>query len=688
MSVTITNIPGDQVLSTSRGVINSNFTNLKVAVESNQASISTLQTDVSDLQTDVGDIPALIAADLAAFTGSSAVVTLGTVSTGTWSATTIAVAKGGTGLTTTPANGKLLIGNGSGYSLANITAGTNITITNSAGGIKIDATGGGGGGGTVTDVSVATANGVSGTVANSTTTPDITIILGDITPSKVNSVVISGSATPTLAVTGTTTVSGANTGDQTNITGNAATATKLATARAINGVNFDGTAPITITAAAGTLTGGTLNSGVTASSLTSVGTLANLTVTNPIVADVTGNAATATLASAASVLSPGRTINGTAFDGSSNITITAAAGTLTGSTLNATVVTSSLTSVGTLANLTVTNPITGAVSGNAGTATKLATGRTIAVTGDLAYTSPSFDGSGNVTAAGTLATVNSNVGSFTSANITVNAKGLITAASNGSGGGSGDIVATLVNSEVSITTGTTLTSGAFSKMHVCSGTSADYTVILPAVSGNAGKIIGFRMDPGLTKLVTVDGNSTELIDGRQTRVMWTNEVAILLCDGTEWIKIAGKSIPMRAQMSLSVYQSPVVSGVATKVLLDTFAYDTTSMADTTNSKIICRRPSYYDVQAQIAYSVDSAPTPMISGAITLAAAYTNGASSVFSAYSLPAISFPEPKGITTIRLAAADYIELNGSQYTGADATFMPFPTGNTVLTVSEQITW
>jgi hypothetical protein len=72
------------------------------------------------------------------------------------------------------------------------------------------------------------------------------------------------------------------------------------------------------------------------------------------------------------------------------------------------------------------------VSGNAGTATALATGRTISITGDMAYTSPSFDGTGNVTAAGTLATVNANTGSFGSStaipNFTVNGKGLITAA--------------------------------------------------------------------------------------------------------------------------------------------------------------------------------------------------------------------------------------------------------------------
>jgi hypothetical protein len=69
-----------------------------------------------------------------------------------------------------------------------------------------------------------------------------------------------------------------------SLIGNADTATKLATARAINGVNFDGSAAITVTAAAGTLSGATLASGVTASSLTSVGTLASLTVTGTVTA--------------------------------------------------------------------------------------------------------------------------------------------------------------------------------------------------------------------------------------------------------------------------------------------------------------------------------------------------------------------------------------------------------------------
>jgi hypothetical protein len=79
---------------------------------------------------------------------------------------------------------------------------------------------------------------------------------------------------------------------------------------------------------------------------------------------------------------------------------------------------------------TFSNTITGSITGNAGTATALATGRTIAITGDLSYTSGAFDGTGNVTGTGTLATVNSNIGAFTK--ITINAKGLATAGAQAS----------------------------------------------------------------------------------------------------------------------------------------------------------------------------------------------------------------------------------------------------------------
>ncbi len=64
------------------------------------------------------------------------------------------------------------------------------------------------------------------------------------------------------------------------LTGNASSATQLATARKINGVNFNGTSDITVTAAAGTLTGTTLNSTVTDSSLEQLGTLRDLEVAN------------------------------------------------------------------------------------------------------------------------------------------------------------------------------------------------------------------------------------------------------------------------------------------------------------------------------------------------------------------------------------------------------------------------
>lgn len=59
---------------------------------------------------------------------------------------TLAIARGGTNLGTTPTNGQLLIGNGTGYTLSTLTAGSNITVTNASGSITIASTASGSGG--------------------------------------------------------------------------------------------------------------------------------------------------------------------------------------------------------------------------------------------------------------------------------------------------------------------------------------------------------------------------------------------------------------------------------------------------------------------------------------------------------------------------------------------------------------
>lgn len=71
----------------------------------------------------------------------------------------VPVANGGTGLTSTPLNGQLNIGNGSGFTRATLTAGSNISITNGAGSITIASTAGGG---------VTSLNGQTGAITNTT----------------------------------------------------------------------------------------------------------------------------------------------------------------------------------------------------------------------------------------------------------------------------------------------------------------------------------------------------------------------------------------------------------------------------------------------------------------------------------------------------------------------------------------
>ena len=66
-----------------------------------------------------------------------------------------------------------------------------------------------------------------------------------------------------------------------------------------------------------------------------------------------------------------------------------------------------------------------------GSAATLTTGRTIGMTGDVSWTSASFNGSANVTGTATLANSGVTAATYTNATVTVDAKGRVTSASNG-----------------------------------------------------------------------------------------------------------------------------------------------------------------------------------------------------------------------------------------------------------------
>ncbi|MFI8608503.1 hypothetical protein ACIGFL_09280 [Pseudomonas sp. NPDC077649] len=257
----------------------------------------------------------------------------------------------------------------------------------------------------------------------------------------------------------------------------------------------------------------------------------------------------------------------------------------------------------------------------------------------------------------------------------------------GGGGGSGDIVSALVNSEVSVTGAVTLDATAFGKMHACSGTTVNYTVTLPAASGNAGKVIGFRMASGLTKLVTLDGNASETIDGATVRQMWANEVAILLCSGTSWTKIAGKTIPMACGMYPTAAVNVALFPTFTAVPMDATIFDTSGMmADAVNDRINILRPAVYRLSANCYYQGASGQSVELqcivnkNGVISAVGSYTEWRT-VASGEPVRVIFFDDAN------LVAGDYVHLSArlkttirALYTN-DATF-------TFLKISEVPSW
>ena len=372
--------------------------------------------------------------------------------------------------------------------------------------------------GSVTTVSVVSANGVSGVVANPTSTPAITLTLGAITPTSVTS---------TGTVTGTN-LSGVNTGDQTialsgDVTGSGtgSFATTLATVntttgsfgsattvpqfivdgkgRITNVVNVPivsgGVGTVTSVAGTGTVSGLTLSGTVTSSGSLTLGGTLSLT---------SGQVTTALGYTPYNATNPAGYTSNTGTVTSITGTGSVSGLTLTGSVTNA----GNLTLGGTL---TLTSgQVTTALGFTPGTGTVTSVGATgtsdITVTGSPVTSTGSFA----ISLANTAVTPNTYGSSTFVPVITVDSKGRITNVTNTAiSGGNGTVTSVTVNGTSGriTSTGSPITSAGAVTLDLA------VTPVVPSTYGSSTTVPVFSVDAygrvtGVTNTAITGGGSS------------------------------------------------------------------------------------------------------------------------------------------------------------------------------------
>ncbi len=188
----------------------------------------------------------------------------------------------------------------------------------------------------------------------------------------------------------------------------------------------------------------------------------------------------------------------------------------------------------------------------------------------------------------------------------------------------------------------------------CDVSGANCTATLPAASGNAGLVLEFKLTTAPAgNTLTIDGNSSETIDGATTLVLYAlNESVTLLCDGSNWKILIDGRIPHRCLLTNNAAQT-ISNSTLTIVTFNTETFDDYGMHSTSSNtgRINILRTGQYWLFAFTIFA--SATTGVRQIYYKVNGSYTQAAIFPIAAGNETQVYFP-----ALVNLTAGDYVEM------------------------------
>jgi hypothetical protein len=205
-----------------------------------------------------------------------------------------------------------------------------------------------------------------------------------------------------------------------------------------------------------------------------------------------------------------------------------------------------------------------------------------------------------------------------------------------------------------------------------------FTLTLPAASGNTGLTFYITKIDSSTNIVTIDGNSSETIDGTTTKLLGSQYDSIVItCNGSNWFSVS-KDYDIATRCKTAAGQS-IPNATDTVVDFGTKDFDTHNAVTTGASwKFTAPEAGKYLVEAMIKFTSGGG---WASGETATIKIRKNGSSQkdVENTQQAGHSNSVVIVATDTVSLAATDYIEIVARQNSGASLSLSADDVVNTV---------